>query len=142
MNYPYTVNIKSEKETVDLAAEFAGMLKPGDIIALNGELGSGKTFFIKSLCKNWGIENVTSPSFTIMNDYKGKFEVFHFDFYRIKKTGELYDIGFDEYVNDQNMISFIEWAYLFKEIIPLKHYLIDIKSTGDTERRIVIDKFE
>ena len=77
-----------------------------------------------------------------MNDYKGKFEVFHFDFYRIKKTGELYDIGFDEYVNDQNMISFIEWAYLFKEIIPLKHYLIDIKSTGDTERRIVIDKFE
>ena len=142
MNYPFEMILKSVQDSEEIAVKFADELKSGDTVALNGELGVGKTFFVKSVCKKWEIDNVTSPSFTIMNEYFGRRKVFHFDFYRIKKIEELYDIGFDEYVNDGNMISFIEWAYLFKEILPGKHFLIELEFTKDRQRRLIIDKYE
>ena len=98
MDFPYQIVVESEDETIKVATEFGQLLKAADIIALTGDLGTGKTFFVKSILKNFGIEEVTSPTFSIVNTYSGEVQINHFDFYRIKKVVELYDIGFEEYL--------------------------------------------
>jgi tRNA threonylcarbamoyladenosine biosynthesis protein TsaE len=140
INLPFTVIVESENETEKIAKSFAENLIPGDLILLNGELGSGKTFFVKSVCNNFGIKNVASPSFTIVNEYSGDKKVYHFDFYRIKKVNELYDFGFEDYLNDINTIKFIEWANLWKEVIPKHFYEVNIDFVNENERKITISK--
>lgn len=140
MEIPCTILVGSESETESLAKSFSNIIKEGDVIALNGELGSGKTFFIKSLCKSYGIKNVSSPSFAIVNEYDGIKKIYHFDFYRIKKITELYDLGFDDYLNDSDAIIFIEWAELWKEILPKHYYEIWIKFDNGSSRIIEISK--
>lgn len=140
MEIPCTILVSSESETESLAQSFSNIIKEGDVIALNGELGSGKTFFIKSLCKSYGIKNVSSPSFAIVNEYDGIKKIYHFDFYRIKKITELYDLGFDDYLNDSDAIIFIEWAELWKEILPKHYYEIWIKFDNGSSRIIEISK--
>lgn len=125
----------NEKETANAAYEFASYLRGNEIIALNGELGAGKTFFIKHLLKQFGISNVNSPTFSIVNEYNGTVKVNHFDFYRINKIEELYDIGFDEYINDSSL-TVIEWAELYPAIIPKKHIEITIKVNENYSREI------
>lgn len=140
MEIPCTILVSSESETESLAKSFSNIIKEGDVIALNGELGSGKTFFIKSLCASYGIKNVSSPSFAIVNEYDGIKKIYHFDFYRIKKITELYDLGFDDYLNDSDAIIFIEWAELWKEILPKHYYEIWIKFDNGSSRIIEISK--
>ncbi len=136
------VNTKifSEKETRDLAEEFALELKAGETIVVNGELGAGKTFFIKSAAGVLGINNVNSPTFALVNEYLGKFKIYHFDFYRINEIKELYDIGFDDYLNDDEAIVFIEWGNLFPDILPHTMTEIEIKVMEDFSREITIKK--
>lgn len=103
---------QSEQETINLGAEFAKTkLKAGDVIALFGDLGSGKTRFVQGICKSFGItEHVSSPSFTIVNEYNtGLLKIYHFDFYRVKSIHEIVDIGFDDYISADG-ICVIEWA--------------------------------
>ena len=138
MILPLSKIVKSENETIQLATTFASILKPTDIIALTGDLGSGKTFFVKSILKIFGIEEVTSPTFSIVNTYSSEVKINHFDFYRIKKVVELYDIGFEEYLSDSLAITFIEWAELFEEILPSNIYRINIKYLEDSKREITI----
>lgn len=125
----------SEEETANVAYKFASSLKGNEVVTLNGELGAGKTFFIKHLLKQFGISNVSSPTFSIVNEYNGKCKVNHFDFYRINKIEELYDIGFDEYVNNSSL-TLIEWADLFPSIIPKNHIEITLKVNQDFSREI------
>lgn len=105
----------SENDTIIAGAEFAKNLKLGDIVALTGDLGAGKTEFIKGICKYFEVDEfVTSPTFTIINQYNGvianrEFSIFHLDLYRIKKAEELTEIGFDECLNDKDIIKLIEW---------------------------------
>jgi len=141
MKFPFVGDVKSETETEKIAQEFARLLKPGDVIGLTGELGSGKTFFVKAACKTFGIMNVSSPSFAIVNFYNGIEKINHFDFYRIKKIEELYDIGFDEYI-DEHSITFIEWAEMFPELMPAKYYQIKIVFSNNDNRKITISKNE
>lgn len=142
MKLPAEFLVKSEEETKSVAELFSKIIDDGDIIALNGELGSGKTFFVKSFCNLFDINNVSSPSFAIVNVYNGKKKIYHFDFYRIKKITELYDLGFHEYINDKESITFIEWAELWKEILPKKYYEIHFKFANDNSRLILISQHE
>ena len=142
MEFPFQTNLNSEKDTIKAAKEFSKILNNGDVVALNGDLGSGKTFFVKAVCKEYKIENVNSPTFAIVYEYSGLKNVYHFDFYRIKKIEELYDIGIEDYLNDGEAILFIEWADLMCEILPKKHYSISINLLEDDKRKLEITKHE
>lgn len=142
MNFPVTKLLKSEAETKELAKDLSNVLNAGDIITLNGELGSGKTFLVKSICENYSIRNSSSPSFAIVNVYEGDEKINHFDFYRIKKIEELYDIGIEDYFSDENAIMFIEWGELFPEILPPNRFEINIKYLDSNSREIKIEKYE
>lgn len=106
----------SEEDTTNLAKDFAKRLVPGDIIALIGNLGSGKTVFVRGICEFFSVDDfVTSPTFTIMNQYFGKLKgmeipIFHIDLFRIKKPEEFAEIGFNECLEDTSSIKLIEWA--------------------------------
>lgn len=134
MELPYSKKLYSEEETISLANEFIKILWPGDVVILNGNLGSGKTFFIKQALKNYGIENVNSPTFAIVNEYSGNYNVYHFDFYRINNPAELFDIGINDYLNDDQAITFIEWGNLIPQVLPRKRIEINIALNDDFSR--------
>ena len=131
-----------EEETKSLAVEFANSLNGGEVVVLNGNLGSGKTFFIKNVCAQLGVSNVVSPTFAIVNEHHGNFHINHFDFYRINTERELYDIGFDDYLNNNNSITFIEWGKLFPGILPRKRIEITIEFDYDNFRNFKFRKYE
>lgn len=141
MNYPFIKSVKSEEETTKIALEFAGDIKAGDVIVLNGNLGAGKTFFVKQALKRFNINNVSSPTFALVNEYTGTIKVYHFDFYRINSSGELFDIGYNDYLNDKNALLFIEWGNLIPAVIPGEKYEINILLKEDFKREIKIEKY-
>ena len=142
MNYPFKTKVNSKSETINIAHDFCDYLNPGDTVALNGELGSGKTFFVKAIGSKLKATNVSSPSFAIVNVYEGRYKINHFDFYRIKEIEELYDIGFHEYLSDNDSVTFIEWAEMFPELLPKKHFEVKIELNANSEREIIINKHE
>ncbi|MBN1300367.1 MAG: tRNA (adenosine(37)-N6)-threonylcarbamoyltransferase complex ATPase subunit type 1 TsaE [Melioribacteraceae bacterium] len=133
---------ENEEQTRDFAASCISIFKPGDIVELSGNLGAGKTFFVKSFCELKNIPNANSPSFAIVNEYAGKEKIYHFDFYRIKKNEELIEIGFYDYINDESAITFIEWGDLFEELLPLSRYVIKFGLLDNTKRKISLLKYE
>ena len=132
----------SEEETIDLAYSFADILKSGDVIVLNGNLGAGKTFFVRNVVKKFGIENVCSPTFAIVNEYINSNKIYHFDFYRINNSSELFDIGYYDYLNDLEAITFIEWGNLIPEVLPHKRIEIDIQIENDFSRKFNFIRYE
>jgi tRNA threonylcarbamoyladenosine biosynthesis protein TsaE len=140
MVFPFQAIISSENETEAIAKSFAADLVGGEVIVLMGELGAGKTFFVKKALANFGITWVNSPSFAIVNEYKNSFRFCHIDFYRLKSVKELFDIGFDDYLNDKDAIIFIEWGNLFPEVLPAKRIEIILSIKSDTTREILINK--
>ena len=140
MKFPFVQNIFSEEETSILAKQFSAILQKGDCVSLIGNLGSGKTFFTKALCKEFLIEDANSPTFALLNLYVGKEKFFHFDFYRVKSEQELLDIGLYDYLNDEEAISIIEWADLFPKVLPKNRYEISIQINSDFSRTFRIEK--
>lgn len=140
MILPYQQKLFTLDDSEKLSAKLSELFKEGDVIVLNGDLGTGKTTITKLICAKFNILDVSSPSFSIVNEYSGLKKVYHFDFYRIKKVEELYDIGFEEYLNDDESIIFIEWGNLMSEILPKVHYSIDLKQNSNNERMIKIVK--
>ncbi|MBS7525772.1 tRNA (adenosine(37)-N6)-threonylcarbamoyltransferase complex ATPase subunit type 1 TsaE [Fusibacter paucivorans] len=133
-----TITVDTLEKTVELASIFAETIKPGDILCLSGDLGAGKTTFTQALCKALGVtEHVTSPTFNIMNQYEGRLPIYHFDVYRIAEPDEMYEIGFDEYLNGMG-VSIIEWAPLVEVLIPEDAVWMIIKTTGETSRTICL----
>ncbi len=129
--------------TQKIAATFARDLKVGDIICLYGDLGVGKTAFVQGLAQGLCVKDyVTSPTFTIVNEYMGSIPLYHFDVYRIDDEDELYEIGFEEYLNG-NGICVIEWSEKIVDFLPMQRYDVKI-SKNDTKdenyRSIEIDK--
>ena len=139
MEFPLKIIAADENETIELAKKFSEVLKQGDVVSLIGDLGTGKTFFIKNLVRALGYSDASSPTFAIVNVYENKFRINHVDFYRIKKIEELYDIGFVDYLNDEEAITFIEWADLFVQILPEHRYEIKIKYIDDNKREFIIE---
>lgn len=126
-----------ERETFELGKKFADTLKDGDIVELEGRLGAGKTVFAKGIASGLGIvEEVTSPTFTLLKEYAGRLKLFHFDLYRIEDEEELRGIGFYDYLGAEG-ICVIEWAE--KASLPYS-IKVSIIVTGDNERRIEISK--
>ncbi|EMS70628.1 ATPase, YjeE family [Ruminiclostridium cellobioparum subsp. termitidis CT1112] len=132
----------SFEETVELGKKFGRILKPGDVVCLSGDLGTGKTAFTNGIAKELGIDSyITSPTFTLVNEYQGKYPLYHFDVYRIADPEEMFDIGFEEYLNGEG-ITIIEWGELIWPILPSDIIRVNIgKNPGkglDT-REISID---
>jgi len=142
MEFPFSYLSKSEADTIELSKLFSSELKNGMIVTLNGDLGTGKTFFIKNLLKNFNVNSANSPTYSIVNEYSGDKKFYHFDFYRINKETELVDIGITDYFNDGEAICLIEWAELFSEIIPSKRIEIHITYTEENFRLFLIEKYE
>lgn len=121
----------SYEETKDIAVVFALTLQAGDVICMYGDLGVGKTAFVQGLAKGLDIDDhITSPTFTIVNEYAGRMPLYHFDVYRIADSDEMYEIGYEEYVYGEG-ISVIEWPQLISDILPQKRYDITISKDYD-----------
>ncbi len=136
----------SEEETIELGEKFAKLLKPGYLVALYGELGSGKTEFIKGICNYFGVNDiVTSPTFTIMNTYFPEdnsevSRILHLDLYRIKDVPELEEIGFADVVYDESSIKLIEWAEKADSILNGKcNFSVRISQTDEDENKRFIE---
>ncbi len=129
------VIVKSEEETKKLARQYASGLCAGDVVVLIGSLGAGKTFFIREAAGYLNAASVSSPTFALVNEYEARIKIYHFDFYRIVKVEELYDLGFEDYLNDVEALIFIEWGNLFPEILPRVRKEINIR-TGEAQERI------
>lgn len=140
MKLPSEKSITQIHDLKIVAHELSQLFQPGDVVVLNGNLGTGKTTLVKHICGEYGINDVNSPSFSIVNEYIGKHRVYHFDFYRLKKITELYDIGFEEYLNDDSATVFIEWGNLFKEILPSTYFRLDLQLADNNDRKIFISK--
>lgn len=125
----------SENDTKNIAVEFSEYLEDGLIVCLNGNLGAGKTFFIKKVLEVFEIDNANSPTFAIVNQYIGRKKFYHFDFYRINSEVELLDLGIEDYFNDEESICFIEWADLFPRVLPAKRVEIMISFIDDNKRK-------
>ncbi len=130
----------SVEETIAAAEEVAASLCAGDIILYEGDMGAGKTHFTKGIAKCLGIDDeITSPTFALVNEYYGKLPLFHFDLYRIESYDDLYAIGFFDYLDRGGIIA-AEWSENISELTyELRDAIkIRIEKLSDTERRIIV----
>lgn len=128
--------IQNELDMRKFGIELAKTLKPGDMIALIGDLGAGKTTLTKSIAEGLGItEMITSPTFTIVREYhEGRLPLYHFDVYRITSREEMYELGYEEYFFGQG-VCVIEWADLIMDLIPENSIIINMEyGAGESER--------
>ncbi len=136
------IETHSFEETVDFGKKLGAILKPGDVVCLSGDLGTGKTALTNGIAKALGIDSyITSPTFTLVNEYQGKYPLYHFDVYRIADPDEMFDIGFDEYINGDG-ITIIEWGEQIKDILPKEIIKVTISKNlqkGLDVREIAVD---
>ena len=126
------IYLENEEKTREIGSKLGELLTPKSVICLIGDLGAGKTTMTQSLARALGVDDyITSPTFTIVNEYEGRMPLYHFDVYRIGSSEEMYDIGFDEYI-DGDGVCIIEWANLIKDILPDEYLYIEMnyKETG------------
>ena len=142
MSIHYSRKSISEKETLEIAIEFSKFLREGMTISLIGNLGAGKTFFIKKVLDQFDINSANSPTFSIVNEYTGKKKFYHFDFYRINSEVELIDIGIEDYFSDGEAIIFIEWSDMFPQILPSNRVEILINVLEDSSRIFDFKEYE
>lgn len=121
----------SQEETIEIGKALGRLLNTGDIVCINGDLGTGKTVFTNGIAKSLGIkEHITSPTFTIVNEYSGRVPFYHFDVYRISDSEEMFEIGFEEYLYGEGIVV-IEWADIIKDILPEEVVQVTIKKNLD-----------
>lgn len=135
MEYKFTSH--SEEETLELAQNFESEKFPNMVICLNGELGSGKTLFVKGVAQALGInESITSPTFTIVKEYEGELPLYHFDVYRL--DGNTDGVGIEDYFS-KNGLVIIEWANTIQDILPEERLDIKFKVVGENKRVLIIE---
>ena len=134
--------INDLKETIKFAKKFSKILKGGEVVLLNGDLGAGKTTFTKAVLKSLGVKDeVTSPTFTIMREYNGKkFKIYHFDMYRLTSGQEAKEFGLEDYIYSKNRDSvvFIEWPENIKDILVGDFLKVNISILDDNRRKFDI----
>lgn len=132
------ITIKSLDTIQEAAKEFINRMGEGKVFAFYGKMGAGKTTFIKALCEALGVKDViTSPTFSLINEYtdgKGN-SIYHFDFYRIKKLEEVYDMGYEDYFYSGNL-CLLEWPELIEEILPENVIKVTIEEQADGTRKL------
>ena len=137
----HLIEIKNLNQIDSAAADFLALTKKHRLIAFYGEMGAGKTTFIKALCKQLGVADIiNSPTFSIVNEYgieNSEEKVFHFDFYRLKKAEEAFDFGVEDYFFSGNY-CLMEWPEIVEEILPQNFLKVQIKELEDQKREIHI----
>jgi len=136
----FTVLTESDQETIALGFDLGTLLEEGDVVALAGELGSGKTWFTKGIARGLGIGAdtvVTSPSFALVNEYQGRTTLFHIDVYRLGSLSELISAGIEEYLHDGG-VAVLEWADRWPEILPDEALTVEFTIVNDHSRRISV----
>ncbi len=130
---------KDEQQTILLAQKISGCLNKGDILCLFGDLGSGKTTFVKGLAKGLKVkdEPVSSPTFVLMNSYQGRLPIYHFDLYRLNDSAAILNIGIEEFFYGDG-VAVIEWAERLKELMPKEFLSITLEHRSLQERLILI----
>jgi tRNA threonylcarbamoyladenosine biosynthesis protein TsaE len=126
-------------ETISIGVFLGKLLVPKDIVALIGELGSGKTYFIKGIAKGLEVkEEVKSPTYVIISEHKGRIPLYHFDLYRISSIYELEELDYREYFYGTG-VTVIEWADKFPDIIPVNAFKVEILNIGEYRRKLILD---
>ena len=132
----------SERETEALGARLAAVLPGGSVVAMYGDLGAGKTAFVRGMARGMGLDcRVSSPTFTIVNEYLGKRELIHFDMYRIGGADELFDIGWEDYLS-RGAVCAVEWSENVEDAFFGDEIVVRMEKLGDTERKITIEGAE
>lgn len=135
-----TIFLDKEENTRQIGEKLGKMLFPGSIICLVGDLGVGKTTMTQSLAKSLEVDDyITSPTFTIVNEYEGRMPLYHFDVYRIGCSEEMYDIGFDEYIDSEG-VCIIEWANIIEDILPEDYLKIEL-NYKENGREMILTPF-
>ena len=136
------IKIQSLEHIHEAAREFIAAMGDNTVFALYGKMGAGKTTFIKALCQEVGVEDVvTSPTFAVINEYRSDIAgelIYHFDFYRIKKLEEVYDMGYEDYFYS-GALCFIEWPELVEELLPGNTIKVTIEELEDGSRRLTME---
>ena len=131
---------KSESDTEAIGEQFAASLHGGEVIAMYGELGAGKTAFVRGMARGMGIDSrVSSPTFTIVNEYRGERELIHFDMYRLSSAEELFDIGWEDYLA-RGAVCAVEWSENVRDAFWGDETEVHIEKLGGDERRITIGR--
>lgn len=138
--YMETIITNSEQETMDLGRKIGVKASKGDIVLLFGDLGSGKTVISKGIAKGLGVETyVTSPTFTLMQVYEGRLNMYHFDLYRLNNTDELADLGYEEFLYSDDGVAVVEWAERLQELCPERYLRVDIEKIDDNIRKVSVN---
>lgn len=133
---------KSEKETQEAGEKLVQTLAPGSVVAMYGDLGAGKTAFVRGMTRGLEINfPVSSPTFNVVNEYPGKVPLFHFDMYRLGSADELFDIGWDDYL-ERGGICAVEWSENVEEAFEPGTVKVTITKLGDSEREITVEVME
>ncbi len=130
----------SDEETIRLGQKLGGLLSEGDVVALVGALGSGKTWFTKGLALGLGVSPdtvITSPSFTLVNEYEGRYTFYHMDFYRLESLPEVLSAGLEEYLHNRGVVV-LEWADRWPQILPEKRVMVKFVILDDRRREITL----
>jgi tRNA threonylcarbamoyladenosine biosynthesis protein TsaE len=129
---------KSAEETVELGERLGKLLKPGDVIALSGDLGAGKTTLTRGIAQGMGVQaDIHSPTFTLIHEHPGPVPLYHIDLYRLSSVQEAEFIGIDDYIYSDG-VTIIEWAETIESILPRERLDIQLNMTGDTDRELVL----
>lgn len=139
------IKIQSLENIHEAAREFIAAMGDNTVFALYGKMGAGKTTFIKALCQELGVEDVvTSPTFAVINEYRSDIAgelIYHFDFYRIKKLEEVYDMGYEDYFYS-GALCFIEWPELVEELLPGNTIKVTIEELEDGSRKLTMENLD
>ena len=139
------IKIQSLDQIHEAARQFIAEMGDNTVFALYGKMGAGMTTFIKAVCEELGVSDViTSPTFAIVNEYRSDTAgelIYHFDFYRIKKLEEVYDMGYEDYFYS-GALCFIEWPELVEELLPGNTIKVTIEEVENGEREVTLESFE
>lgn len=133
---------KNVNETEAAGAAFSKTLTPGSVVAMFGDLGAGKTAFVRGMAAGLNSESrVTSPTFTIVNEYEGRLPIFHFDMYRLGSAEELFDIGWEDYLS-RGGVCVVEWSENVVDAFDGTETIVTIEKISENERKIILEVAE
>lgn len=130
---------RAPEETREVGAAIAQLLVPGDVVSLTGDLGAGKTCLVQGAAGALGVtEQVNSPSFVLLREYRGRIPVAHVDIYRLDRVQEVLDLGFEDLLDPRGVV-FIEWGDAIEGLLPASHLEVELRvGEGETEREVIV----